>query len=54
MLRVKSDHDRIMAAGWVYRTNDRGWTIYRDPYTERWYTRSEALAIIEAGPAVSS
>jgi hypothetical protein len=54
MLRVKSDHDRIMAEGWVYRTNERGWTIYRDPTTERWYTRAEALAIIEGEMAGAS
>lgn len=50
MSRVKSDHDRITAEGWVYRTNERGWTIYRDPSTQRWCTRAEALAIIDGQP----
>ena len=53
MSRLKSDHDRITAEGWVYRTNERGWTIYRDPATSRWHTRAEALAIIEGQPADS-
>ena len=43
---IKCDHKIITAAGWTYRTNDRGWTIYCDPYTRRWHTRGEALTII--------
>jgi len=43
-----SDHWRITAAGWSYRSNDRGWIIYRDPKTGCWHTRAEAIAIIEA------
>ena len=31
-----SDHWKIISvAGWSYRTNDRGWIIYRDPQTGR-------------------
>jgi hypothetical protein len=44
-----SDHWKIISvAGWSYRTNDRGWIIYRDPQTGRWHTCAEAMAIIEA------
>jgi len=27
--------------------NDRGWVIYRHPQTGRWYTRTDAMAIIK-------
>ena len=37
---VETDHRKITAAGWSYRTNERGWTIYREPQTGRWYTRA--------------
>ena len=44
-----SDHWKIISvAGWSYRTNDRGWIIYREPQTGRWHTCAEAMAIIEA------
>ena len=39
----KSDHEKITAAGWAYRTNERGWMIYREPRTGRWHTRDEAI-----------
>lgn len=39
----QSDHHKIVAAGWTYRTNERGWTIYREPQTGRWHTRDEAI-----------
>jgi len=39
----KSDHEKIAAAGWSYRTNERGWMIYREPHTESWHTRDEAI-----------
>jgi hypothetical protein len=42
----QSEHQRITAAGWAYRTNNRGWVIYRDPQTALWRTRSEASLII--------
>ena len=41
-------HQRITDAGWAYRTNDRGWMIYRDPETGTWYTQSEAASIVQA------
>jgi len=41
-----SDHGRVTAAGWAYRTNDRGWVIYRDPQTSAWHPRSESILII--------
>jgi hypothetical protein len=41
-----SDHQQITSAGWPYRTNDRGWVIYRNPGTGLWHTRSEALSIL--------
>ena len=34
-------------AGWSYRTNERGWVVYRDPRTGLWHTRAEATAIVE-------
>jgi len=42
-VRSKSDHAKITAAGWSYRTNERGWMIYREPHTGRWHTRDEAI-----------
>ncbi|HLK48815.1 MAG TPA: hypothetical protein VKT49_11805 [Bryobacteraceae bacterium] len=44
---VPLDHNKIATAGWAYRTNTRGWVIYRNPETGRWHTRVEALDIIE-------
>ena len=42
------EHREITATGWAYRTNDRGWMIYRDPRTGLWHTASDALAIIRS------
>src|SRR4029453_18959007 len=36
-----SDHHRITAAGWAYRTTSRGWIIYRKPANR---TLAEPLA----------
>lgn len=44
-----TEHQAIMAAGWSYRMNDRGWIIYRDPQSGLWHTRSDAVAIVENG-----
>jgi len=44
---MQSDHNRITAAGWTHRMNERGWTIYRDPETGLWRTRGEAVAVVE-------
>jgi hypothetical protein len=45
---VKNLHIELTTAGWSYRTNDRGWVIYRHPLTGLWHTRPEAAAIAEA------
>jgi hypothetical protein len=47
MAELNIDHDRLTSIGWSYRTNDRGWLIYRDPRTGRWHDAPEAMAIIE-------
>jgi hypothetical protein len=44
------EHNRIATAGWAYRTNPRGWIIYRNPETGLWHTRVEALQILEGKP----
>jgi len=49
-----SDHDKITAAGWSYRINDRGWIIYRNPKTGCWHIRSEALAIVASGTSTAA
>ena len=46
-----TDHQKITAAGWAYRTNNRGWLIYREPHTGRWYTRTDAIQQITLSPA---
>jgi len=33
---------RLANAGWSYRTNERGWVIYRDPDTGLWHTRDSS------------
>jgi len=43
---MTDEHRKVTAAGWSYRTNDRGWMIYRDPQTGRWHTLKEALSIV--------
>lgn len=45
---VDSNHDRITAAGWICQTNQRGWTIYREPRTGRWHTGDEAIRKLAA------
>ena len=45
-----TEHETITSAGWTYRMNERGWVIYRDPETSIWYTRADAMAILEAAP----
>jgi hypothetical protein len=43
-----SDHHRLTDAGWSYRTNaERGWIVYRDRGTQKWYSRKDALAILD-------
>jgi hypothetical protein len=48
---IITDHWRITAAGWCYRTSDRGWIIYRDPQTGLWRTRAEAIALLQIQPS---
>lgn len=48
--RLRGDHLRLTNAGWSYRTNeDRGWIVYKNPGTGRWYTRRDALAVLDEG-----
>ena len=47
MSSTKNEHRELTVAGWGYRTNERGWVIYRHPHTGRWHTRLEATAIVE-------
>jgi len=47
-----SEHQRITAAGWSCRTNNRGWVIYKNPATGLWQTRSDAISMIGALRAV--
>ncbi len=49
-----AEHQAIMAAGWAYRANERGWVIYRDPQTGLWHTRSDAIAILFAADAMNT
>jgi hypothetical protein len=44
-LHRTGEHRNLTGAGWSYRTNDRGWIIYRDPQSGRWHTLQEALRI---------
>jgi hypothetical protein len=45
----RGPHARLVEAGWSYRTNaERGWVIYRDPATQLWHPRGEAIRILEA------
>jgi len=49
----RSNHIRLLDAGWSYRTNvDRGWVIYRDPATGLWHSRDEAIRILETADAI--
>jgi len=44
-LSVAAEHRDLTWAGWSFRSNDRGWIIYRDPQSGRWHTLQEALDI---------
>jgi hypothetical protein len=48
------EHRTVTTAGWSYRTNDRGWMIYRDPQTGRWHTQEEALSIVRSAMSVEA
>ena len=48
----RSNHFRLLDAGWSYRTNvDRAWIIYRHPATGRWHSRDEAIRILDTNDA---
>ena len=48
------EHGKLTSAGWSYRTNDRGWVIYRDPQTGRWHTLNEALCVMRSAMSVAA
>lgn len=48
MALAENPHIAVTNAGWSYRTNERGWLIYRHPRTGLWHTQAEAEAIVEA------
>ena len=47
MSLFENTHVALTNAGWSYRTNERGWVIYRNPQTGLWHTRAEAAALVE-------
>lgn len=47
------EHDQITAAGWAFRTNYRGWVIYREPRTGLWHTREQVIRKLNASRKVS-
>lgn len=51
-LHMKGEHRMLTGAGWSYRSNDRGWIIYRHPQTGRWHTLSEALSVMRSPMSV--
>lgn len=53
-LHTTSEHRMLTGAGWSYRSNDRGWIIYRDPQTGRWHTLSEALNFMRSPMRVAA
>jgi hypothetical protein len=42
---MADEHSKLTRAGWSYRTNDRGWIIYRDPQSGRWHALEDAVSI---------
>ena len=48
MSLVQNDHVALTNAGWSYRTNERGWVIYRHPDTGHWHSREDAIGIVAA------
>ena len=49
---LRGEHRMLTGAGWSYRTNDRGWIIYRDPQTQRWHTLNGALSVMRSAMSV--
>jgi hypothetical protein len=38
-----------MPGGPIVRTRTGGWIVYKNPGTGRWYTRRDALAVLDEG-----
>jgi len=53
-LHMTGEHRMLTGAGWSYRTNDRGWIIYRDPQTRRWHTLNGALSVLRSAMSVAA
>jgi hypothetical protein len=53
-LDMTGEHKMLTGAGWSYRTNDRGWIIYRDPQTRRWHTLHEALSVMRSAMSIAA
>lgn len=51
---TRGEHRMLTGAGWSYRTNDRGWIIYRDPQTRRWHTLNSALSVMRSAMRVAA
>jgi hypothetical protein len=51
---LRGEHRMLTGAGWSYRTNDRGWIIYRDPQTGRWHTLNGALSVMRSALSVAA
>ena len=51
-LAQTGEHRMLTGAGWSYRTNDRGWIIYRDPQTQRWHTLNGALSVMRSAMSI--
>ena len=51
-LHMTGEHRMLTGAGWSYRTNDRGWIIYRDPQTQRWHTLNGALSVMRSAMSI--
>jgi hypothetical protein len=49
---LTGDHRRLVDAGWSYcRNEERGWIVYRNPNTGKWYSRQDALVILDENPS---
>jgi hypothetical protein len=53
-LHMTGEHRMLTGAGWSYRSNERGWIIYRDPQTRRWHTLNGALSVMRSAMSVAA
>jgi hypothetical protein len=53
-VHMTGEHKMLTGAGWSYRTNDRGWIIYRDPQTRRWHTLEEAVSVMRTALSIAA